>query len=193
MSEPTVEDSTTTPTGTRPFWLAIAIAVFVILADQLSKAWAIANLSDGQQIPVVGEFIRFILVYNPGAAFGLGTGYTWVLAIIAGAAAVAVGWYAWKVRSIAWTVALGMILGGAVTHLGDRLFRDPGFARGHVVDFIAYGNFFIGNVADIAIVGGVAFAVLLTLLKVRMRRDGVVETVEPAEPLEPAEPSGPSA
>jgi len=172
------DDRPEAATSARPFWLALAIAIFVILADQLSKAWAIANLSEGEVIPVIGDFIRFILVYNPGAAFGLGTGYTWILAIIAGVAAVAVGWYAWKVRSIAWTVALGMILGGAVTHFGDRMFRDPGFARGHVVDFIAYGNFFIGNIADIAIVGGVIFAVALTLFKVPMKRDGVAESAD---------------
>ena len=67
-------------------------------------------------------------------------------------------------------IAFGLVLGGAITHLGDRLFRDPGFARGHVVDFIAYGNWFVGNVADIAIVGGVAYAVLLVLLRVDMKR-----------------------
>lgn len=167
----------TVPSARRPFWIAIVVAVAVIAADQFSKWWAIENLSDGQTIPVIGDFIRFFLVYNPGAAFGLGTGYTWILAIIAGAAAVAIAVYAWRVRSVAWTIALGLILGGAITHFGDRMFRDPGFARGHVVDFIAYGNWFVGNVADIAIVGGVAFAVVLVLLRVNMRRDGAVEAV----------------
>ena len=156
----------------RPFWIAIVIAVVVIAADQLSKWWAIENLSDGKTIPVIGDFIRFWLVYNPGAAFGLGTGFTWVLAIIAAAVVVMVGWYAWRVRSVRWTIVLGLILGGAVTHLGDRLFREPGFARGHVVDFIAYGNFFVGNIADIAIVGGAALGVLFALLRVPTRRDG---------------------
>ncbi|HZW40852.1 MAG TPA: signal peptidase II, partial [Agromyces sp.] len=60
-------------------------------------------------------------------------------------------------------VALGLLLGGALTHLGDRLFRDPGFGRGHVVDFIGYGSLFIGNVADIAIVAGAVMILILTL------------------------------
>ncbi len=181
MTDDRLEAATTAqPSIARPFWITVAIAVVVIVADQLSKVWAIENLSDGQTIPVIGDFIRFWLVYNPGAAFGLGTGYTWILAIIAGAVAVGLAWYAWRVRSVAWTIALGLILGGAVTHLGDRLFRDPGFARGHVVDFIAYGNWFVGNVADIAIVGGVAMAVLLVLLRVDMRRATPAQEADPA-------------
>lgn len=169
--------SETSPRSRRPFWIAVVVAVVVIVVDQLTKWWAIDNLSDGQVIPVIGDFIRFLLVYNPGAAFGLGTGFTWILAIIAGGAAVAIAIYTWKVRSVSWTIALGLILGGAITHFGDRMFRDPGFARGHVVDFIAYGNWFVGNVADIAIVGGVAMAVLLVLLRVNNGRD------VPAEPI----------
>lgn len=172
MTDDRPEAATTTTSIARPFWIALAVAAAVVVADQLSKAWAIANLSDGQTIPVIGDFIRFWLVYNPGAAFGLGTGYTWILAIIAAVVAVGIGWYAWSVRSIPWTIVFGLVLGGAITHLGDRLFRDPGFARGYVVDFIAYGNWFVGNVADIAIVGGVAFAVVLVLLRVDMRRPG---------------------
>lgn len=150
----------------RWFWLTLAIAIVIVAVDQLTKWWAEENLSDGQVIPVIGDWIRFVLVYNPGAAFGLGTGYTWILALVAVAAAVAVGWYAWKVRSLAWAIVLGMILGGAITHAGDRLFREPGFARGHVVDFIGYFDWFVGNVADIMIVLGAALAVILVLFKV---------------------------
>ena len=185
MTDDRPQAATTSTSIRRPFWIAIAIATFVIVADQASKWWAIANLSDGQTIPVIGDFIRFWLVYNPGAAFGLGTGYAWILAIIAGAAAVAIAIYAWKVQSVAWTIALGLILGGAITHFGDRMFRDPGFAHGHVVDFIAYGDWFVGNIADIAIVGGVAMAVVLVLLKVPNGRDAAVEpSPEPAAPDE---------
>ena len=107
----------------RPFVITVVIAIVIVAVDQLSKWWAIENLSDGEVIPVIGDWIRFVLVYNPGAAFGLGTGYTWILAIVAVAAAVAVAWYAWKVKSLAWAIVLGMILGGAITHAGDRLFR----------------------------------------------------------------------
>jgi signal peptidase II len=67
-------------------------------------------------------------------------------------------------------VALGLLLGGATTHLGDRLFREPGFDRGHVVDFIGYGNLFIGNVADIAIFAGAIMLAILTVMGVHLRR-----------------------
>ena len=123
---------------------------------------------------MIGDLIRFVLVYNPGAAFSIGTEFTWVLAVLAAGAVIGIAWFAWSVRSIGWTVALGLVLGGAATHLGDRLFREPGFGRGHVVDFIGYGNLFVGNVADIAIVAAAGLIVLLTLRGVGV--DGVPTT-----------------
>lgn len=155
------------PRSHRLFIIAIVIAVVVILADQLTKWWAETALADGKVIKVIGDALRFVLVYNPGAAFSIGTGFTWIFAIVAAIAAAAIGWYAWRVKSLGRAIGLGLVLGGAVTHLGDRLFREPGFARGHVVDFIAYGNFFIGNVADIAIVGGAILFVIVMLVEGR--------------------------
>ena len=160
-----------TKRGSRKFWIIIAIAVVVVAADQLTKWWAELNLSDGQIIPVIGDFIRFELVYNPGAAFGLGQGFTWMLAILAVVVAVGIAWYAWRVRSGLWALVLGLVLGGAITHSGDRLFREPGFLQGHVVDFIGYGDWFIGNVADIAIVGGAILGAVLAIFGVKMLRD----------------------
>lgn len=156
-------------TGPRLVWFTLAIAVVVILIDQGSKWWAETALNDGQRIPVIGDLIHFVLVYNPGAAFSIGTEFTWVFAILAGAAVVLIGWFAWQVTSRGWMVALGLLLGGAATHLGDRLFREPGFGRGHVVDFIGYANFFIGNVADIAIFAGAVTMLVLTLRGIKMR------------------------
>ena len=150
--------------GHRLFWWVLAIAVFIVVIDQASKWWAEAELGDGTTIPVIGDLIRFVLVYNPGAAFSIGTEYTWIFAILAGVGVIAVTWFAWRVGSVGWTIALGLILGGAVTHLGDRLFRDPGFGRGHVVDFIGYGDWFIGNVADIAIFAGAVMILVLTFM-----------------------------
>jgi signal peptidase II len=152
----------------RLFWVTTAIAIVVILADQLSKWWAESALGGGERIPVVGRFIQFWLVYNPGAAFSIGTGSTWVFAILAAVAVVVIGWLAWRVGSTGWMIALGLLLGGAATHLGDRLFRAPGFGRGHVVDFIDYAGFFIGNIADIAIFFGVVLLVVLMLAGIRL-------------------------
>ena len=118
------------PTSTklrRPFWIAVAIAIFVIIADQVSKWWAIENLSDGQTIPVIGDFIRFWLVYNPGAAFGLGTGYAWILAIIAGAAAVAVS--AQHRVDVLVPVQEGGVAMGRVRHVRCGLVRELAQAR----------------------------------------------------------------
>ncbi|WEO77110.1 signal peptidase II [Cryobacterium sp. SO2] len=163
--------------ASRLAWPAFAIALVVILVDQLSKWWAVAQLGDGQVIPVIGDVIRFVLVYNPGAAFSIGSDFTWVFAVAAAAAVVWITTLAWRVESRGWMVALGLLLGGAVTHLGDRLFREPGFARGHVVDFIGYGNLFIGNVADIAIFAGAIMLAILTVMGVHMRRPAA----EPAD------------
>jgi signal peptidase II len=167
--EPSSDVETTR--GSRKFWVIIAIALVVVAADQLTKWWAETTLVDGKVIPLIDGFLRFELVYNPGAAFGLGTGFTGVLAILAVIVAVAIAWYAWRVRSGWWALVLGLVLGGAITHSGDRLFRDPGFLQGHVVDFIGYGDWFIGNVADIAIVGGAILGAVLAIFGVKMRRD----------------------
>ena len=154
-------------TPRRYFFVVLLIAVVVIVVDQASKWWAESALGNGEIVPVIGDLIRFQLVYNPGAAFSIGEGFTWIFTILAAAAVVFIVWYARRAASIGLTVTLGLLLGGAATHLGDRLFRDPAFARGHVVDFIAYGNLFIGNIADIAIFAG---AVLLVVLTVRGAR-----------------------
>ncbi|MDG4810719.1 signal peptidase II [Micromonospora sp. WMMD1120] len=151
------------------FRAALLIAAVVLATDQATKYWAESALSDGQVISLIGDVLRLRLVYNPGAAFSIGSAYTWIFAVFAAAAVVAVTVVARRVTSRAWAVALGLVLGGAATHLLDRLFREPGFARGHVVDFIDYAGFFVGNVADIALVLGVGVVMLLNLRGVPLR------------------------
>jgi signal peptidase II len=141
----------------------VALAALVVVADQLSKLWAVSALTGGTTVAVVGDLIQFRLTYNSGAAFSTAAGLTWLLTLVTGAAVVAISVAAARVRSRAWTLALGLLLGGATTHLLDRLLREPGPGRGRVVDFIDYFGFFIGNIADIAIVAGVGLAVLLHL------------------------------
>jgi signal peptidase II len=140
------------------------IATVVLLADLVSKQAVLAGLTAGDVIALPGGFFSLRLVLNPGAAFSFATGMTWVFTLIAAAVVVVVVRVARRLDSRAWAVALGLLLGGAVGNLLDRLFRPPGFARGHVVDFIDYGGFFVGNVADIAIV---VAAVLMGWLAVR--------------------------
>jgi len=155
--------------GHRLFWVAIVVGIVVVAIDQLTKWWALVHLKDGNAINVIGDLITLRLTFNAGAAFSTGTGFTWVFTIVSGAAAIAIAIVAWRVASRRWAVGLGLVFGGATTHFGDRLFRAPAFGRGEVVDFIDYKYLFIGNVADIAIVGGVVFVVILMILGVRMR------------------------
>jgi signal peptidase II len=153
----------TTPTRRLP--LALGIAAVVLVLDQATKFWAEHALTGREPIPVLGEFLRFRLLYNPGAAFSLGAGSTWVFTIAAAVAVVVLLWYVARPQPKGWLIALSLLLGGATTHLGDRLFRDPGFARGHVVDFIDYNGWFVGNVADIALFLGAASLLLLSFRK----------------------------
>jgi signal peptidase II len=145
------------------------IAAATIAVDQLSKLWAEAELSTSERIPLLGELLGLQLAYNPGAAFSIGEEFTWIFAVVAALAVIALCVVAFRTRSLGWAVAWGLLLGGAATHLGDRLFREPGFARGHVVDFIAYGHWFIGNIADIALFLGAVTLLILSLLGRRMR------------------------
>ncbi len=162
----------------RLFWIAVAIGLVTLAADQLSKWWAITHLTSGEATKVIGSFITFQLVYNPGAAFSTGTGVTWVFTIVSGLAAIAAVIIAWRSGSRLWTAGLGLVFGGALTHFGDRLLRPPSFGNGHVVDFINYGNLFIGNVADIAIVVGVCLVVLAVLLGIHLRGHRIPKSTE---------------
>ncbi|CAN7415746.1 MULTISPECIES: signal peptidase II [unclassified Microbacterium] len=142
---------------------ALLIALVVVLIDQGTKIWAEATLSERERIPVVGDLLGLQLAYNPGAAFSFGEGFTWVFALIAVAAAVTAIVFAFRIQRPGWAIIIGALGGAAASHAGDRLFRDPGFARGHVVDFLAYGNWFIGNIADIVMfTAAITGALLMT-------------------------------
>jgi signal peptidase II len=142
----------------------VVLAAVVLVADQLTKWWAESSLVPGDDtIPLLGSLLGLRLIYNPGAALSIATGMTWLLTIVVVAVVVVIVRMVSRIGSRAWALALGLLLGGAVGNLVDRFFREPGFARGHVVDFIAYANWFVGNVADIAIV---AAAVMIAVLSV---------------------------
>ena len=144
-------------------WLTLGIAAATILADQLTKIWALSALADGRRVDLLGQYLGFRLLRNPGAALGLGYGFTWVLTIVVVAVVVALVRMIRRIGSAGWAWALGLLLGGAIGNLIDRLFRYPDFGHGHVIDFIAYWNWFIGNVADIAIVVAAGLIILMSL------------------------------
>lgn len=141
--------------------VVVGIAALVVTADQLAKYWAVSALTGREPMPLVGSLLQLHLTRNSGAAFSFATGTTWVFTIIATVVSVAILRVARRLGSRWWTLALGLLLGGAVGNLSDRLFRPPGFARGHVVDFIELPHFPIFNVADSCItVAAVLVAVL---------------------------------
>lgn len=145
--------------------LLVAVAAVVIVLDQLSKAWALGALPEGVRTPVVGDLLAFQRVANSGAAFSLASGSTWVFSIIAAAVVVFLVWFARRIRSVAWGVLFGLLLGGTTGNLIDRLTRPPGFGVGEVVDFIRIPLLpAIFNLADTAIVSSMCLFVLLTLL-----------------------------
>jgi signal peptidase II len=134
-------------------WLYLAVAVIAITVDQFAKNLAIASLELGTSYPVLGDFLSWRLLYNDSAAFGLGFGYTWILAVISSVAALATIWFSRNLSSISWSLMIGVFLGGVVGNLIDRLIREPSFGNGHVVDFIQVPfDFPIFNLADIFIV-----------------------------------------
>ena len=139
------------------------MAVVIVVVDQLSKQWALSALSDGQHTTLLGRALGLVLVRNPGAAFSFATGQTWIFALIASLVVVIIVRVSRNLASRSWAVALGLVLGGAVGNLIDRLLREPGFLRGHVIDFIDYGGYFVGNVADIAFVLAAAGIIVLSL------------------------------
>ena len=141
-------------------WL---VAIIVIVVDQASKQWALSALSDGRHTALFGRALGLVLVRNPGAAFSFATGQTWIFALIASCVVAIIIRVSRNLASGFWAVALGLVLGGAVGNLIDRLLREPGFLRGHVIDFIDYGGYFVGNVADIAIVAAAAGIIILSL------------------------------
>ena len=152
------------PRTRRPVASLLLLAAVVVLADQLTKEWALANLTEGIRDPLLGDALGLTLVFNPGAALSIASGTTWLFTLAAVGVSVAILRVAPRLGSRGWAVGLGLMLGGALGNLLDRLLREPGFAVGEVVDFIAYFDWFVGNVADIAIVGA---AVLIVLLSVR--------------------------
>ena len=145
-----------------------AVAACVFLIDLSTKVVAVNTLSVNRPVSLLDGLLTLRLTRNPGAAFSFGTGYTVVLSVLAIAVAVAVVRLSSRLGSLAWAVALGLLLGGACGNLTDRLFRDPGPFRGRVVDFVELPNWPIFNAADSAIVLGACLIVLQSVRGVHL-------------------------
>jgi signal peptidase II len=131
----------------------------VLVADQLSKLWAVRQLADAPA-SIVGNDVSFELTRNTGSAFSLFQAFTPLLALIAIGVAVLLVREVRRSRDTLMILGLSLVLGGALGNLADRLFRSPGFLKGAVVDFVHVGRFPTFNVADSAITIGAALIVI---------------------------------
>jgi len=135
----------------RPLWAAFAgLAVAVIVADQLTKAWLVSFLAPNQSVAVVGDLVRLVNSHNDGGLFGLLKGYAVPFAVLSSVVMALIVWYhARSGRNTYLTVTLGFLLGGAIGNLVDRV------RLGYVVDFVDAGigsvRWYTFNVADASI------------------------------------------
>ncbi|MDO4685110.1 MAG: signal peptidase II [Corynebacterium sp.] len=150
--------------------LVFAIIPIVAVIDQLTKILVLRTLTPGVPQPVIGDWFRFLLLFNPGAAFSMGQSLTWLFTMIQLCFVVGVMVFARKVEHTLPAVGIGMIAGGALGNLIDRLTREPGFFVGHVVDFISVGSFAVFNIADSAITVGVVVYLIGVMLEERKVR-----------------------
>jgi signal peptidase II len=149
--------------------LLAVTAVLALATDLATKVTAVALLEGERPVRLLGGAVYLVLFRNSGAAFSMATGLTWLLTIIAMIVVVAIIRLAPRLRSAGWAFGLGLVLGGAMGNLSDRLFRAPGPLRGHVIDFLSVfapdGSFFpVFNAADSAIVVGGLLLMLLAVL-----------------------------
>jgi len=147
----------------RPWRSLYLIAWVVWLIDLGTKVWAVDVLSSRANVEVIGSFLQLTFVKNPGAAFGIGAGSTIIFTIFALSVLVIITRYATQLTSKGWAVVCGLVLGGILGNLTDRIFREPGFLQGHVIDWIQLPNWPVFNIADSAIVIAALIAIVLTI------------------------------
>jgi signal peptidase II len=186
----TAGDETDPPPQRRRLRLLLSVAGVVLILDVVTKVLAVRLLTPQQPVSIIGDTVTWTLVRNSGAAFSMGTSYTWVLTLVAMGVVIGIIWMGRRLVSPWWALGLGMILGGALGNLVDRFFRSPGPLRGHVVDFLSIGWWPVFNVADPAVVGGAILLVGLSLFGFdfdtngRRRPDGATDGTSEDTPAE---------
>jgi signal peptidase II len=138
----------------------VAWAVWII--DLATKIWAVENLSYRSNIKIIGEFFQLTYVRNPGAAFSFASGATVFLSLFSLLVMIAILHYSVKITSRGWAVVLGLVLGGILGNMVDRIFREPGVLRGHVIDWLQLPNWPVFNIADMSIVAAALISMVLT-------------------------------
>ena len=138
------------------------------LVDQAVKQVMLSILNEGEPLPVIGDWFRFTLLFNPGAAFSMGgEGSTWLFTTIQLVFVLGVAVAAPRITHSGQAVGLALIAGGALGNFADRIFRAPGFWFGHEVDYITVGSFAVFNIADAAITCGVVLFIITMVLEER--------------------------
>ena len=165
----------------RALTVMFCVAAAVLTADAISKALVLGKLPGHPPVRLAGGLVTLDLTFNAGAAFGVGTSYTAVIALIVCGVIVYIVRTARRLRSLAWTIALGLLLGGAMGNLGDRLFRAPGPLRGRVVDWINLPHFpWTFNLADASITCAAVLIAVLALRGVRIDAKPVIPVTSQA-------------
>ncbi|WFE42733.1 signal peptidase II [Micromonospora sp. WMMD998] len=168
----------------RAVGLLLGVSLLSLLADLGTKQLALGELTGREPVSLLGGTVYLTLTRNSGAAWSIGSDHTWVFPLITFAVIGWIGWMALRLRSLPWAVSLGLVLGGALGNLTDRIFRAPGHFVGHVVDMISlfdpYGQVWpVFNLADSSLVCGVVLAVFLELTG--RQRDGSRARTETAD------------
>ncbi len=140
----------------------LSVAWFIWIFDLATKAWAVSQLANREPIKILGSFFQLTLIRNSGAAFSFATNATFFLSLFGIIVLLGIVYFAPRISSKGWSVVLGLVLGGILGNLTDRIFRDPGFLQGHVVDWMQLPHWPIFNVADSAIVIAAGLSMVLT-------------------------------
>ena len=140
----------------------LSVAWFIWIADLATKIWAVNSLSYRGSIKILGSVFQLNFVRNSGAAFSFAPGSTLFLSFFGIAVLISISYYAPRLTSKGWAVVLGLVMGGVLGNLTDRIFREPGLLRGHVIDWMQLPHWPIFNIADSAIVIAAFLSVVLT-------------------------------
>ncbi|MEU4289551.1 signal peptidase II [Kribbella sp. NPDC026596] len=156
-------------------WMLLfgGVGLLILFLDQLTKALALQHLTPGEPVNVIGSLLKFNLIRNSGAAFSLGSGYTPYISAVQITVAIGVIYLSRKLGSAGWAVAFGLLFGGAVGNIIDRVFREPSPFHGHVVDFLQTPHWAIFNIADMAVTSAAILLVIQTLRGIKL--DGTRE------------------
>ena len=145
-------------------WRSLYLTAWVgWLIDLGTKVWAVEVLSSRANVQIIGSFLQLTFVQNSGAAFGIGAQSTIIFTFFALAVLIFITRYALQITSKGWALVCGLVLGGILGNLTDRIFREPSFLQGHVIDWIQIPNWPVFNIADTAIVIAAVVAIILTI------------------------------